>query len=50
MAKMIFVNLPVSDLEKATAFYEAIGAVKNKQFCDARRRAWSSPRPSTSCC
>ena len=34
MAKMIFVNLPVSDLEKATAFYEAIGAVKNKQFCD----------------
>jgi uncharacterized protein len=35
MAKMIFVNLPVSDLKRATAFYQAIGAVKNEQFCDA---------------
>ena len=34
MAKMIFVNLPVTDLARATAFYEAIGAVKNPQFCD----------------
>jgi uncharacterized protein len=34
MAKMIFVNLPVADLARATAFYEAIGAVKNEQFCD----------------
>ena len=34
MAKMIFVNLPVSDLARATAFYQAIGAVKNEQFCD----------------
>src|SRR3954463_13832112 len=34
MAKMIFVNLPVSDLPRATAFYESIGAVKNEQFCD----------------
>lgn len=34
MAKMIFVNLPVKDLARATAFYEAIGAVKNPQFCD----------------
>ena len=34
MAKMIFVNLPVSDLARATAFYESIGAVKNAQFCD----------------
>jgi uncharacterized protein len=34
MAKMIFVNLPVADLARATAFYEAIGAVKNPQFCD----------------
>lgn len=30
--KMIFVNLPVTDLVKATAFYEAIGATKNPQF------------------
>ncbi|MBF9233205.1 VOC family protein [Microvirga alba] len=35
MAKLIFVNLPVSDLERSTAFYEAIGAEKNEQFCDA---------------
>src|SRR5258708_6961986 len=34
MAKLIFVNLPVSDLARATAFYEAIGAGKNEQFCD----------------
>jgi len=32
MSKMIFVNLPVTDLEKSTAFYEAIGATKNEQF------------------
>jgi predicted lactoylglutathione lyase len=34
MAKLIFINLPVSDLARATAFYEAIGAVKNAQFSD----------------
>jgi predicted lactoylglutathione lyase len=34
MPKMIFVNLPVSDLGRATAFYEAVGAEKNAQFCD----------------
>src|SRR5947208_16926805 len=34
MAKMIFVNLPVSDLARATAFYQAIGAERNKQFSD----------------
>lgn len=35
MPRLIFVNLPVSDLARATAFYEAIGAVKNERFCDA---------------
>jgi predicted lactoylglutathione lyase len=34
MTKLIFVNLPVSDLARATAFYQAIGATKNEQFCD----------------
>ena len=34
MAKMIFVNLPVSDLSHATAFYRSIGAEKNEQFSD----------------
>jgi predicted lactoylglutathione lyase len=34
MAKLIFVNLPVSDLARADAFYQAIGAVKNEQFSD----------------
>ncbi len=34
MAKMIFVSLPVSDLARATAFYQAIGAAKNAQFSD----------------
>jgi uncharacterized protein len=32
--KLIFVNLPVSDLARSTAFYEAVGARKNEQFCD----------------
>ncbi len=34
MAKLIFVNLPVSDLARATAFYQAVGAGKNEQFSD----------------
>ncbi|MEA1015563.1 VOC family protein [Sphingosinicella sp. LY1275] len=34
MSKLIFVNLPVSDLPSATAFYEGLGAVKNPQFSD----------------
>ena len=34
MPQMIFVNLPVTDLPRATAFYEAIGAHKNEMFCD----------------
>jgi predicted lactoylglutathione lyase len=34
MAKQIFVNLPVRDLGKATAFYTTLGAVKNAQFSD----------------
>ena len=35
MPKMIFVNLPVADLARATAFYEAVGARKDERFCDA---------------
>jgi predicted lactoylglutathione lyase len=34
MSKLIFVNLPVRDLDRAVAFYEAIGAEKNEQFSD----------------
>jgi uncharacterized protein len=34
MAKMIFVNLPVRDLPKARALYEAVGATLNPQFSD----------------
>ncbi len=34
MSKLIFVNLPVVDLGRADAFYEAVGAVKNPQFSD----------------
>ncbi|MGE0221727.1 MAG: VOC family protein [Acetobacteraceae bacterium] len=33
MSRLIFVNLPVHDLPRATAFYEALGARKNEQFC-----------------
>jgi hypothetical protein len=31
---MIFVNLPVSDLDKSKAFYEAVGAANNPAFTD----------------
>ena len=43
MAKMIFVNLPVSDVAKATAFYEAIGFEKNDMFSNEQASAmvWS---------
>jgi predicted lactoylglutathione lyase len=34
VTKLIFVNLPVTDLARATAFYQAIGAEKNEQFSD----------------
>lgn len=34
MTRMIFVNLPVTDLARARAFYEALGFVNNAQFSD----------------
>lgn len=34
MTKMIFVNLPVTDLPRAKAFYEALGFTNNAQFTD----------------
>jgi predicted lactoylglutathione lyase len=34
MPRMIFINLPVADLAKATAFYEGLGARKDERFCD----------------
>lgn len=32
MAKMIFVNLPVTDLARSRAFYEAVGATNEPKF------------------
>jgi predicted lactoylglutathione lyase len=32
MPKMIFVNLPVADVEKSATFYEAIGFTKDPRF------------------
>ena len=34
MSKLIFVNLPVSNLPDSMAFYSALGAVNNEQFTD----------------
>ena len=41
--RMIFVNLPVADVAASTAFYEAIGMVKNEAFSNAQGSAvaWS---------
>jgi predicted lactoylglutathione lyase len=36
MANQIFVNLPVKDLDKSKAFFEAIGYTINPQFTDEK--------------
>lgn len=43
MSKMIFVNLPVTDLKASMAFYEALGFKNNPQFTDdtAACMVWS---------
>lgn len=43
MAKMIFVNLPVADVARSAAFYEAIGFEKNDAFSNpqAACMVWS---------
>lgn len=43
MSKMIFVNLPVSDLARSRSFYEALGFTHNPQFSDesAACMVWS---------
>lgn len=43
MTKMIFVNLPVNDVAKSTAFYEALGFKKNEKFSNdqASGMVWS---------
>jgi predicted lactoylglutathione lyase len=43
MTKMIFVNLPVTDLQKSMAFYKALGFRNNPQFTDdtAACMVWS---------
>ena len=43
MAKMIFVNLPVTDLPRSMKFYEAVGFTNNPQFTNvqAAAMAWS---------
>lgn len=34
MSQLIFINLPVTDLPKSIAFYEAVGATRNPMFSD----------------
>lgn len=43
MSKQIYLNLPVKDLEKSTAFYTALGFNKNPNFSDENASAmmWS---------
>ncbi|MEP4548160.1 MAG: VOC family protein [Saccharospirillum sp.] len=43
MSKMIFVNLPVADLNRAMAFYAALGFTNNPDFSDdtAACMVWS---------
>lgn len=39
MTRMIFVNLPVRDLGKSTAFYTALGGTVNPQFSDDKAKS-----------
>lgn len=43
MPKMIFVNLPVKDVARATAFYEAVGFTRDERFSNEQASAmvWS---------
>jgi len=43
MAKMIFVNLPVTDVAASTRFYEAIGMTRDDRFSNERAvsMAWT---------
>ena len=43
MNKMIFVNLPVTDLARSTTFYNAVGFAKNDKFSNevASGMVWS---------
>ena len=36
MSKMIFINLPVTDLDRSIAFYEAIGGRKEPKFSNEK--------------
>lgn len=43
MGKQVFINIPVSDVAKATSFYESLGFTKNQDFSDdnASSMMWS---------
>jgi len=43
MPKMVFINLPVTDLQRSMAFYEAVGFTNNRQFTNeqAASMMWS---------
>jgi predicted lactoylglutathione lyase len=36
MPKMIFINLPITDLARSTAFYQALGSTRNPKFSDEK--------------
>ena len=44
MAKQVYINLPVKDLTKATAFYQSLGFTKNESFSNdkASGMEWSA--------
>ncbi len=40
MAKQIFINLAVKDLQKSMDFYTALGFSNNPQFSDDQENVW----------
>ena len=44
MAKQIFINLAVTDLQRSVDFYTALGFVNNPQFSDDTGKCWSGAK------
>ena len=50
MPKMVFINLPVTDLARSTTFYETLGSTKNPDFSDETSACMVFSETIHACC
>lgn len=50
MAKQVFINLAVKNVQKSMDFYTALGFTNNTQFSDDNGNAWFGVTAFMSCC